>query len=76
MDAVARIAKDRKLVWIERGDFWGWGCSRCSWVFDSRAPNGESFDEVMRNTMSKCSIEFALHLCTDREEAAHKQRKE
>jgi hypothetical protein len=75
MDAAVRSAKDRKLVWIERGDFWGWGCSRCSWVFGSHAPSGESFDEVMRNTMSQCDIEFVSHPCVDCEEAANEQQK-
>jgi hypothetical protein len=69
MGAGARTAKDRRLIWIERQGFWGWGCSECSWVFNPHEPAGKSFNEVMKNTMPQCELEFALHICTDSEGA-------
>ncbi len=25
----------RKLVWVERQNFYGWACSECVWVFNT-----------------------------------------
>jgi hypothetical protein len=46
----------RKLVWVERQLFRGFGCSECAWVFNpSSAPNFE----LQRDK------EFTLHVCAD-----------
>ena len=40
----------RKLVWIEKERFRGFGCSECDWRFrPSGAPTGNSFDEMLRS---------------------------
>jgi hypothetical protein len=48
--------RHRKLVWVERERFRGFGCSECGWVFNpSSAPNFE----LQRDK------EFTLHVCAD-----------
>ena len=59
------MAALRKLVWIERYRFRGWGCSECAWVFNSSgAPTGKSLDEAKRNFVLQRDKEFASHVCT------------
>jgi hypothetical protein len=56
----------RKLEWIEQKHFRGFGCSECGWVFNpSGAPDGKSFDEMMRNFELRRDKEFRLHVCAD-----------
>lgn len=56
----------RKLVWIERQRFRGWGCSECAWIFNPpSALGGKSFDDVMRNFELQRDQGFALHICAD-----------
>ena len=56
----------RKLTWIERQRFRGYGCSVCAWVFKpSGAPTGNSFDEMMRNFELQRDKEFTSHVCAD-----------
>ena len=56
----------RKLVWIERKRFQGFGCSACGWRFEpSGAPEGNSFDEMMRNFELQRDKEFTSHVCAD-----------
>lgn len=74
MDATTSAAMDRKLIWIERRRFRGWGCSECDWVFNPPVPTGRSFDEVMRNFMSQRDEEFAWHVCAVYEDAAVLER--
>jgi len=60
------MAATRKLIWIDKGGFRGWGCSECGWVFTSSdALTGKSFDELMRNFEAKRDKEFANHVCTE-----------
>jgi hypothetical protein len=59
-------AMSRKLVWIERKRFRGFGCSACTWRFKpSGAPEGKSFDEMMRNFELQRDQEFKSHVCAD-----------
>lgn len=54
----------RELVWIDRPRFRGWGCSRCSWVFNPvDPPIGETFDAMMRNFVEQRDKEFNSHVC-------------
>jgi hypothetical protein len=54
----------RKLVWIEKENLLGWGCSECAWVCDlSGPPIGNSLDEMMRNYLKQRDTEFAAHVC-------------
>lgn len=56
----------RKLIWIERQRFRGFGCSECAWVFNSSStPAGQSFDEMMGNFESERDREFTSHVCSD-----------
>jgi hypothetical protein len=57
-------AVSRKLVWIELNRFRGFGCSECGWRFKpSGAPEGKSFDEMMRNFELQRDKEFKSHVC-------------
>jgi hypothetical protein len=55
---------DRELVWIEEQRFWGWGCSKCAWIFNPLgSPTGSSLDEMMQNYKQQRDKEFASHIC-------------
>jgi hypothetical protein len=57
----------RKLVWIDRKSFQGYGCSECAWVFKpSGNPAGESLDEMKRNYERERDKHFADHVCAER----------
>ena len=59
-------AMSRKLVWIELKSFRGFSCSECGWRFKpSGAPEGKSFDEMMRNFELQRDKEFKSHVCAD-----------
>jgi len=54
----------RKLVWIARQSFEGFGCSECNWAFKpSGALVGESLDEMKQKYEAQCDKEFAAHVC-------------
>jgi len=56
----------RRLVWIDKTRFRGFGCSECAWVFNSSgSPSGNSFDEMMRNFELQRDNAFASHVCAD-----------
>jgi hypothetical protein len=56
----------RKLVWTERPNFQGWGCSECAWVFNPAGPvRGESLDELKMSYQTKRDKEFATHDCAE-----------
>jgi hypothetical protein len=56
----------RKLVWIERKHFRGFGCSECEWQFKPSGPvSGASFAEMMRNFELQRDKEFRLHVCAE-----------
>ena len=60
----------RRLVWIERDRFRGFGCSECGWRFNpSGEPTGTTFDEMMRNFELQRDTEFASHVCADHPDA-------
>jgi hypothetical protein len=41
----------REMVWIEKDDFRGWGCSECEWKFKpSGVPTGKTIDEMKQDT--------------------------
>jgi hypothetical protein len=54
----------RKLVWIERQNFQGFGCSECNWMFQpSGALFGASLDEMKQKYEAQRDKEFAAHVC-------------
>jgi hypothetical protein len=60
-------AMPRKLVWIEKQNFQGFGCSECNWVFTpSGAPRHESLDAMKQNYEAQRDKEFAAHVCVKR----------
>jgi hypothetical protein len=60
----AKEAMRRKLVWIERQNFQGWGCSECVWVFNPSGPVvGRSIDEMMTHYEQQRDNEFTSHVC-------------
>jgi hypothetical protein len=57
-------ASRRKLVWLARENFQGWGCSDCAWVFNPTGPPvGKSMDEMMIQFQQQRDKEFAAHVC-------------
>jgi hypothetical protein len=54
----------RKLVWIEKQNFQGFGCSECNWVFKPSASLiRESLDEMKQKYEAHRDKEFAVHVC-------------
>ena len=54
----------RTLVWIEKQNFQGFGCSECNWMFNpSGALFDESLDEMKRKYEAQRDKEFAAHVC-------------
>jgi hypothetical protein len=54
----------RKLEWIERQNFQGYGCADCSWKFNpSGALIGASLDEMKRKYEAERDKEFTAHDC-------------
>jgi hypothetical protein len=57
-------SSSRRLTWVDRLTFKGWGCSECDWRFyPSGPPMGESLEEMKRNFEMQLSEEFASHGC-------------
>jgi hypothetical protein len=68
-------AMRRKLVWVERQGVWGWGCSKCVWVFKMESsPIGDSIDE-MRKHEQRCDKEFASHVCAEHQRVKNRKVK-
>jgi hypothetical protein len=66
-----KAAMSRKLVWIEKQSFRGWGCSECAWVFTPYdAPTGKTLDEMMRNFELQRDKAFTFHVCADHSKPA------
>jgi hypothetical protein len=64
----------RKLVWIERQNFQGYGCSECVWVFKpSGTPTGKSLDEMKQEYEQRRDKDFAAHVCTEHARAKDKK---
>jgi hypothetical protein len=59
-------AMRRELVWVERQDFGGWGCSKCLWVFKmAGSPVGDSIAEMSKHYEQRRDKEFASHVCDE-----------
>jgi len=57
-------AMPRKLVWIQKQKFQGFGCSQCNWVFEpSGTPVDESLDDMKQKYEGQRDKEFAAHVC-------------
>ncbi|HZV88779.1 MAG TPA: hypothetical protein VFF95_14615 [Candidatus Binatus sp.] len=64
----------RKLVWIERQNFQGYGCSECAWVFKSSGtPSGKSLDEMKQDYEQQRDKSFASHVCAEHPRAKDKK---
>jgi hypothetical protein len=51
-------------VWVKTGDFQGWACSQCAWIFNpSTAPIGSTLEEMKQNYERQRDQEFAAHAC-------------
>jgi hypothetical protein len=60
----------RKLVWIEKPGFGGFGCSECGWRFElSNASAGTTFEDLTANLGLQLDQEFASHVCADHPKA-------
>jgi hypothetical protein len=67
----AKEAMRRKLVWVERQKFQGWGCSECAWVFNPSGPVvGRSIDEMKTHYEQQRDKEFTSHACAAHPRAA------
>jgi hypothetical protein len=64
-------AMPRKLVWIDKQNLQGFGCSECNWMFK---PAGalvlESLDEMKQKYEAQRDKEFAAHVCVKHPGAA------
>jgi hypothetical protein len=69
LNSISEVAVEpmhRKLVWVERPNFQGWGCSECAWVFSPLWPlAGKSIDEMKTNFGQQRDKEFASHVCAE-----------
>ena len=62
----ARMNALRKLTWIEKPRFQGYGCSECTWAFKPLGPlNGDSLDEMKEIYERLRDKEFAIHVCAE-----------
>jgi hypothetical protein len=67
-------AMRRELVWVERPDFAGWGCSQCAWVFNmAGSPIGGSIDEMKRHYEQRRDKEFAISCLREHPRAKKKK---
>jgi len=70
---VAMEPMRRKLVWAERPNFQGWGCSECVWVFNPSWPLvGKSIDEMKTKFGQQRDKEFGSHVCAEHPRATKK----
>jgi rubredoxin len=54
-------------VWVETGDFEGWACSQCAWVFNPSAPPiGNTLEAMKQNYEQQRDQEFVSHACPAR----------
>ncbi|GAC1621653.1 MAG: hypothetical protein PVS2B2_23120 [Candidatus Acidiferrum sp.] len=54
----------RNLTWVKTVSSESWGCSKCTWTFNSSGPpNGNSLDEMKLNYERQRDKEFASHVC-------------
>jgi hypothetical protein len=59
-------AMGRKLLWVEKQNFQGWGCTECAWAFHPLGPLvGESIDEMKKHYEQQRDKEFAAHVCAE-----------
>jgi hypothetical protein len=65
----------RELVWVERQDFWGWGCSKCAWVFNmAGSPIGDSIDKMRSQYEKQRDKEFTSHVCAQHPKVKNPKR--
>ena len=56
----------RNLIWIEKPNFQGCGCSECAWTFKpSRPLAGDSLYEMREIYERQRDKEFAIHVCAE-----------
>jgi hypothetical protein len=54
----------RSLIWIANPKFQGFGCSKCSWVFEPSGPLvGVSLEVMKKDYEVQRDREFAKHVC-------------
>jgi hypothetical protein len=55
----------RRVIWIEKQNFQGFGCSGCDWRFEaSGMPEGNSLEEMERKFKEQRDKEFRKHICS------------
>jgi hypothetical protein len=61
----------RKVVWIEKENFLGFGCSECGWRFrPSQQLMVGSLDKMKKEYEAQRDKEFAAHTCVKRGSSA------
>ncbi len=64
MSTPGRDLSRPEVVWIERENLAGLGCSDCAWVFHpSGPPIGGTLEEMKQNFQTQLSKEFDSHDC-------------
>jgi hypothetical protein len=55
----------REMIWIEKEQFHGWGCSQCAWEFKPRGPAvGNSIIAMSIDFETQRDEEFKSHKCS------------
>jgi hypothetical protein len=66
----------RKLVWIDRKSFQGYGCSECAWAFKPLGtPAGKSLDEMKQDYERQRDKHFADHVCAEHSKGRKQETK-
>jgi hypothetical protein len=60
------VVMSRRLQWVARKNFLGFGCSECDWKFcPSGKPTGASLEEMKQWYKTQRDKEFAAHVCAN-----------
>ena len=66
----------RKMVWIERPDFQGFGCSECLWLYNPQgALVGKTLGQMKETYEAQRDKEFAAHDCAKAPRSIHPKKK-
>jgi hypothetical protein len=59
-------AMRRELIWIDKAQFRGWGCSHCRWMFKpSGLPSGKTIGQMKRESERERDAGIESHVCND-----------
>jgi hypothetical protein len=54
----------RRMLWLDQGQFRGWACSECAWMFNPSGPLvGKTIEEMKQRYETERDKEFKSHVC-------------